>query len=94
MELIAACMETAATLLLETGDAETAARLTGAGDAMLEQISVSLPPAERRRSERLRADLRARLPELVEDLRDEGRRMTVDDASLCALEALSAPGTG
>ena len=48
LELIAGCLATAAALLLETGNAETAARLTGAEDALLEQINFSLHPAERR----------------------------------------------
>ena len=98
-ELIAACLATAAALLLETGNAETAARLTGAENALLEQISFSLHPAERRRRARLHKDLRALLQTSAEDLQDEGRRLTADDASALALEALSAtpehrpPGT-
>jgi tetratricopeptide (TPR) repeat protein len=87
--VIAQCLETAAALLLEAGDAETAARLTGAEDALLKEINVSLHPAERRRSASLRADLRARLGTSAEELRDEGRQLTADDASALALEALS-----
>jgi len=74
LELIAACLATAAALLLETGNAETAARLSGAEDALLEQINFSLHPAERRRRACLRADLRALLGTSAEELRDEGRR--------------------
>ena len=48
LELIAGCLAIAAALLLETGNAEMAARLTGAEDALLEQINFSLHPAERR----------------------------------------------
>jgi predicted ATPase len=91
LELIAGCLATAAALLLETGDAETAARLAGAEDALLEQINFSLHPAERRRRARLREDLRALLQTSAEELHDEGRRLTVDDASTLALEALSTP---
>jgi hypothetical protein len=89
LEVIAQCLETAVALLLETGDAETAARLTGAEDALLERINLSLHPAERRRRARLRADLRALLGTSAEELRDEGRRLTVDDATMLALETLS-----
>jgi predicted ATPase/class 3 adenylate cyclase len=88
LEVIAQCLETAAALLLETGDAETAARLAGAEDGLLEQISLSLHPGERRRRARLRADLRALLRNSADELRDEGRGMTADDASTLALEAL------
>ena len=87
--MIAACLATAAALLLETGNAETAAGLSGAEDALLERINFSLHPAERRRRARLRADLRALLGTSAEELCDEGRRLTVDDASTLALEALS-----
>ena len=90
LELIAGCLAIAAALLLETGNAETAARLTGAEDALFEQINFSLHPAERRRRARLWEDLHALLQTSAEELRDEGRRMTVDDASTLALEALSA----
>jgi predicted ATPase/class 3 adenylate cyclase len=90
LELIAGCLATATALLLETGNAQTAARLTGAEDALLEQINLSLPPAERRRRARLREDLRALLRTSAEELHDEGRRLTVDEASTLALEALSA----
>jgi len=89
LELIAACLATAAALLLETGNAETAAGLSGAEDALLERINFSLHPAERRRRARLRADLRALLGTSAEELRDDGRRLTVDDASTLALEALA-----
>jgi predicted ATPase len=89
LEVLASCLETAAALLLETGDAETATRLTGAEDALLEQINFSLHPAERRRRARLRTDLCALLQTSAEELRAEGRRLTVDDASTLALQALS-----
>ena len=72
-ELIAGCLAVAAALLLETGNAEMAARLGGAEDALLEQINVALHPAERRRRARLREDLRALLRTSAEDLHDEGR---------------------
>jgi ATP/maltotriose-dependent transcriptional regulator MalT len=87
--VIAQCLETVAALLLEAGDTETAARLTGAEDALLKEINVSLHPAERRRSANLRTDLRARLGTSAEELRDDGRQLTVDDACGLALEALS-----
>jgi predicted ATPase len=90
LEILASCLETAAALLLETGDAETATRLTGAEDALLEQINFSLHPAECRRRTRLRADLRALLRTSAEELHAEGRRLTVDDASTLALKVLSA----
>ena len=90
LELIAACLATAAALLLETGNPETAARLSGAEDALLEQINFLLHPAERRRRARLRADLRALLGTSAEELRDDGRRLTVDDACTLAFEASSA----
>jgi hypothetical protein len=89
-QLIAGCLAIAAALLLETGNAETAARLTGAEGALFEQINFSLHPAERRRRARLWEDLHALLQPSAEELRDEGRRMTVDDASMLALGALSA----
>jgi hypothetical protein len=65
--------------------------LSGAEDALLEQINFSLHPAEQRRRARLREDLRALLQTSAEELHDEGRRLTVDEASTFALEALSAP---
>jgi tetratricopeptide (TPR) repeat protein len=90
LELIAACLATAVAVLLETGNAEIAARLSGAEDALLERINFSLHPAERRRRARLREDLRTLLQTSAEELHDEGRRLTVDEASTLALEALSA----
>jgi predicted ATPase len=93
LELVASCLETAAALLLETGDAETAVRVTGAGDAVLEQINFSLHPAERRRRAHLRADLRAVLGARGEEVHAEGGRLTADDASTLALEALSTSVT-
>jgi predicted ATPase/class 3 adenylate cyclase len=90
LELIAGCLAIAAALLLETGNAETAARLTGAEDALFEQIKFSLHPAERRLRARLWEDLHALLQTSAEELRDEGRRLTVDDASMLALGALFA----
>ncbi|HYY34558.1 MAG TPA: tetratricopeptide repeat protein, partial [Gaiellaceae bacterium] len=89
LEVLASCLATTAALLLETGDAETAARLTGAEDALLEQINLSLHPAERRRRERLRSRLRAVLGASSEDLRAEGQRLNIDEAANLGLEALS-----
>jgi hypothetical protein len=85
--VIASCLETAAALLLKTGDAETAARLTGAEDELLEQINLSLHPAERRRRTRLHRSTHTS-PTFAEELRAEGRRLAVDDATALALQAL------
>jgi predicted ATPase/class 3 adenylate cyclase len=89
LEVIASAVATVSKLLFDTGETEIAARLTGAEDALLEQVNLSLHPAERRRRERLRADLRALLGTSADELRNEGRRLTADDACDLAREALS-----
>jgi tetratricopeptide (TPR) repeat protein len=86
--MIVQCLEVAAGLLLETGDAETAARLTGAVDALIDEMDLPSHPAERRRQERLRTDLRAALGPSADELRAEGAAMDAEAASRLVLDAL------
>ena len=89
-EVIAGCLESAAHVLVDQGDATTAARLVGAEDSLLQQINLTLHPAERRRRERLRTHLQAVLGASAAELGDAGTRMSLDEASSLALKELDA----
>jgi hypothetical protein len=88
-EVIASGLETSAALLADTEHVALAARLTGAADAIREDINLTQTPAERRVHYRMHATLRASLGEhAVEDLREAGRELDVADAIELALGAM------
>lgn len=88
-EAIASGLETSAALLADSEQVETAARLTGAADALREDINLSQTPTERCLHHRMHATLRRSLGEhAVEDLRRAGRGLNVEDAIALALSAM------
>ena len=88
-EVIASGLETSAALLAAGDQVEVAARLTGAADALREDINLSQMPAEQRLHHRMHATLRESLGEhALEDLRQAGRRLSGEDAIAMALSAM------
>jgi tetratricopeptide (TPR) repeat protein len=88
MELIAECLDMSATLLADR-DVGLAARLTGAADALREDIKHAALPAERRLRHRMHATLRASLDDrALEDHCREGRELDVEEAIELALRAI------
>ena len=63
------------------GDAERAAQLLGAGDALLEAMGIGLQPADKLEVDRYRAAVREQLDEATfEAARAEGRAMSLEEA--------------
>ena len=86
-EVIAECLDTGAALLADR-EVELAARLTGAADALREDIKHSALPAEQRLRDRMHATLRASLDErALKEQRQEGRELDIDQAIALALRA-------
>jgi tetratricopeptide (TPR) repeat protein len=86
-EVIASGLDTTAALIVHE-QAVRAARLIGAADALREEIRLSQTPAEHR-IHRTHATLRASLgDEVVDQLRDEGRALHVQEAVAYALASL------
>jgi predicted ATPase/class 3 adenylate cyclase len=87
-ELIAECFDMSAALLADR-DAGLAARLTGAADALREDINHATFSAERRLRHRMHATLRASLDDrALEEHRREGRELDVEQAIALALRAV------
>jgi tetratricopeptide (TPR) repeat protein len=82
-------LETAAELLLQSGAPEEAARIAGASDALLEAGGFRPVSADRRRRERLRADLSTSLGPALDTLLAEGRE-TAGHAKDLAAQAIAA----
>jgi predicted ATPase/class 3 adenylate cyclase len=88
-ELIAECLDMSGALLADR-DVGLAARLTGAADALREDINHAAFPAEWRLRHRMHATLRASLDDrALEDHRREGRELDVEQAIALALRALN-----
>ena len=88
-EVIASGLETGAALLADSEQAELAARLAGAADALREDIDLLQTPSEQRLHHRMHARLREILGAGgVEDLYDEGRELDVEQAIALARAAL------
>ena len=87
-EVIASCLETSAALLARER-VRVAARLTGAADALRDEINLTQAPAERSVHDGMRATLRASLPPRArEDLQNEGRKLDAEQAIALALASL------
>jgi DNA-binding CsgD family transcriptional regulator/tetratricopeptide (TPR) repeat protein len=83
---IASTLEGVADLAIATKKPRRAARLLGACEKMRELISAPVPPIERPRLERMRANLRAQLGEhAYVSAWAEGRSMTAEQASAASV---------
>ena len=88
-EVIASGLETSAALLADGDQAELAARLAGAANALREDIDLLQTPSERSLHQRMHATLRETLgASAVEDLYDEGRELDVEQSIALARAAL------
>jgi predicted ATPase len=87
-EVIAWCLETTAALVV-VDQPETAGRLTGAAEALLEQIGSSFGPAERRmHEETIAAIIGLSGEDAVRQYRDEGAAMALEDVLRLAGDSL------
>jgi hypothetical protein len=76
-----------AAVVADGDEAEGAARLLGAGQALLEQAAATLEPTEGGLAERTLATLRNRLGEArLEAVCENGRKLSAEDAVALALD--------
>jgi predicted ATPase/class 3 adenylate cyclase len=85
------CLDAAAAVLVQSGDAHAAARLTGAADAVRARSESLLPPVE----DRLRAEVRAEIEAILDEdaaagAVAEGATLGLDEAVAVAAAALPA----
>jgi tetratricopeptide (TPR) repeat protein len=91
-EILGACLDNAAALLLLTGDVETPVRLMGAADALREDLGLHVHPATQRRRDEFQRDLHTRAAQAADELDAQGRKLSPDEASALALERLAEIG--
>jgi tetratricopeptide (TPR) repeat protein len=91
-DVIGYCFEGLAAVLTLTGQAEPAARLLGAAEALRDSLGVSLAPAERETHDETAAALRQALgDEQFNAVWRLGRELALDEAIAFALEEEAAP---